>query len=109
MDRDDLIDAGTQAICEMYVPTATADEEVRWEVGVVVDAVEPVIRADERERNTPLDITAYRAALLAGLRAKVEALPERGISMTWDHPEGCALVWRDEVLALLDGTTDEPS
>jgi len=66
------------------------------------------VRADEVERRFGwVSREDARAWFLADLRAKVGALPERGISMTWDHPEGLALVRRAEVLALLDGGSDD--
>jgi acetolactate synthase small subunit len=69
------------------------------------------VRADEREKNTPLDIAAFRAkiveagqesieAALADLRAKVEALEEHIVE------RGDLYVRRDDVLALFDGGTE---
>jgi hypothetical protein len=94
-DRDELIEAGWQAWLKA--------DSIHSGVEAVIDAVEPPIRADERER---LDIFAARAVsaerqVLTDLRAKVEALHRCVI-------DGEPHVRRGDVLALFkDGASDE--
>jgi hypothetical protein len=75
--RDELIEAGTQAVCAWDPDYDPADEDTRAAVGVVIDAVAPMIRTDERVGMGPLwrgGVAEVQAATLADLRAKVEAL-----------------------------------
>lgn len=79
-------------------------------IEAVIDAVEPLIRADERrkvgtEANTVVRAKDERIADLledwADLRAQVLAL---------EPPSGRGpLVWLDDVLALIDGSHDDPA
>lgn len=73
--REDAIEAVKDVARRKWAPRMTG--LVTWEAAAVVDAVDPIIRADERER----------------LRAQVEAL--WGRSSEWDDAI-------EAVLALLD-------
>jgi hypothetical protein len=93
--RDELIDVGVRALAEYQ-----GDEVSEIDVVAVLDAVEPLIRADEKERMREHYVALLKTitdAGLAGLRAKVEALA--GVHEVW--------LYRDDVLALLDGSNDE--
>jgi len=80
-----------------------------WEGGDCFDCrLIAKVRADERERNREADgVAAYLAVekALIDLRASVEALTARGVVYPYDLdslvPE--TLVYRTDVLALLDG------
>lgn len=97
--RDDLVEAGAHAICEQYVPSTVIDDDMRKDIGVVVDAVEPFIRADEREsvKAEYVPVLMEHLRILADLRAKVEALPQVGSYY------GRPVVPLADVLDLLDG------
>jgi hypothetical protein len=116
--RDELIDAGAKAICEQYEPVANSDERLRRDVGIVLDAVEPLIRADERRHMSAL-VDRYSNRLdaadqtLIDLRAKVEALLEQtprrrmaALTYSTGRVDGRRKAL-DDVLALLDGTADD--
>ena len=97
MNRKELVAAGARALAAEGVDTAAglACDGLAW---VVLDAVEPIIRAEViRENNEvlPATISAEVSVVLADLRAKVEGLPPHG-------PGESMFVWRDDVLALLD-------
>lgn len=89
MTRDQLVQAGVQAILNRYRPVPDADEQLREAVGVVVDTIGPLIRADEREH------------VGADLRAQVAALLDPDTS-GWAYQDAVI-----DVLALLDGATDD--
>jgi len=65
------------------------------------------VRADEREFLAP-EVPMARDDLRNELRAKVEALPTRGIGarVVDDELETFGLVERNEVLALFDGSSN---
>jgi hypothetical protein len=92
--REQAIEAGARAYSE-WLDTGNPDIKDRpWDEKVaaaVFDAVEPIIRADERAE-TIREEMALRRRVLLNLRAKVEELPA----------EGNGLIWRKQVLALLD-------
>jgi hypothetical protein len=97
-NRDRLVDAGAQALVDdrypRYPEAVPPSSFHRNIAAVVVDAVEPLIRADERARL--LDHLDIRREALADLRAQVEALiTPQGVG-SWNS----AL---EAVLALLDG------
>jgi hypothetical protein len=77
-DRDALIEAGTQAVCDWDPDYDPADADTRAAVGVVIDAV------------------------MTNLRAQVQTLPTEN-----RYTEGPRFVDLDKVLALLDGGSDE--
>lgn len=96
MTRDELI----EAVAKRRFPGIVKNDGEEWAVVVEMterwlDAVEPVVRADERERHT-----VNNPLLLADLRAKVQALPDY---LRIGHDGVDSLVWRSEVLALIDG------
>lgn len=99
MTHDELVDTGAQAMHFLFVMPGTATN--RGYAAAVVEAVEPLIRAAERDR-----IRARTSDALSGLRAQVEALPP---GVRWDpYQDGNPdVVLRAAVLALLDGTSDE--
>jgi hypothetical protein len=95
MTRDEMIDAVIPALGLSYVrhPGYAQKRAMR-----VLDAVEPLIRADERERTNTVGghrriRDEGRADMMTDLRAKVEALA--GVHDIW--------LYRADVLALLDG------
>jgi len=95
MNRDELIEAGVRVIVKKR-PLTTAEA-----MDAILDAVEPLIRADERER---FDLAVGAVALneeLADLRAKVEALTTEYDSAVDDY------ISRADVLALFDGGSDD--
>jgi len=93
MDRDDLIEAGAQAWAIKTPSEVLAD---------IIDAVEPLIRADERvkwqERYDHILSAAVaktaRQEAYADLHSKVEALTDTRFGNDW--------IRRADVLALLD-------
>jgi hypothetical protein len=97
--RDDLIQAATVAMAEVTNP-----KSFRALAEQAVDAVEPLIRADERE---PILAHARDAVaeVLADLRVKVEALP--GMNLSPMNGRTVRLVDLDDVLSLIDGGSDE--
>ena len=94
-DRDELIDAGARALDAKWGDVSIP--LVRDEAATVIDAVEPIIRADERSYSRTA-AAAWRE--LADLRDKVEALPQ------YPGTTGTNAVWRSDVLALLGGDDD---
>lgn len=64
------------------------------EIRSIIAIVEPMLRADERERGTPLDIAAYRTAL----RTKIVS----GIPV-YEDAAGTLVVSLKDVLAVFDG------
>jgi hypothetical protein len=105
MNRDDLIEAGAQAICAQYTPAAVPEDRLREDVGVVVDAVEPLIRADVRELGAALN-----AALLRDLRTRLSV----GVAALQTYPPvlfsgNARVAWVEacaEVLNLIDESRD---
>lgn len=71
--------------------------------GAVLDAFDPLIRADEAVKVLGTDYAWVIRMALGDLRAQVEALPGRGLEVPYDTGAPHTMVWRDEVLALLDG------
>lgn len=96
MTREELIEAVIPALGLSYVRhPGYAQGRARR----VIDAVEPLIRADEREFLAP-EVPMARDDLRNELRAKVEALPgSPNSALDW--------VLRVDVLALLDGDTND--
>ena len=93
MIRDDLVEAGAAVW-----PKGTTTQ--RDAVALIIDVVEPLIRADERATiKYEMGVLQWEGLRLrqerADLRARVEAL----------HPDW--LGTPDDVLALLDGQTDD--
>ena len=110
MTRDDLI----RALGERY-PTIGDREDMSLEAHAdwLIATWEPLIRADEREQYDRAMFSDYHRdwdAKMADLRAKVEALPIILYPIpnkTHGAVTGHA-VDLDEVLALLDGGSDDP-
>jgi hypothetical protein len=105
--RDDLIEAGAQAITRTFGSPGGS----RHAAEVVLDAVEPLIRADEQKQYDLAMFSQYRRdrdAEMADLRAKVEALRDTAIEMRDLNPD-VYLIWQqdadvlNDVLALIDG------
>jgi hypothetical protein len=115
MNRDELVEVGAQAIAAQYVPTADIEDRLREDVGVVVDAVEPLIRADEQDQmlsrmGVPGGI---RNLVLADLRANVEALRDKWRRSVERDPDGKLSGYDrahvgalNDVLDLIDGGSD---
>jgi hypothetical protein len=99
VNRDELIEVASQAVAEDantgHVRT------LGQEVEVILDMVEPLIRADEREavKAEYVPVLMEHLRILADLRAKVEALP--GLALA--GPGLTPYIHRYDVLALLDG------
>ena len=91
-DRDELIEIAWQAWLKA--------EDIHGGVVAVIDAVEQPIRADEREKVTPVFVSSAPVIkAMSDLRARVEAL--NGI-LTAKFDDGQdVLLWRSEVIALL--------
>jgi len=99
--RDELIEAGTQAMVFAGMNYGKPIDERMAEA--CVDMVEPLIRADEREREHVVSLLiSQKMKWEADLRAKVEALlperPQPQYLSGWD----AALA---DVLALIDGSS----
>jgi len=101
MTRDELIEAGAQAL-----RTAFTDYKPDYaDVGVVVDAVEPLVRASERELGATLN-----AALLRDLRTRLSV----GVAALQTYPPvlfsgNARVAWVEacaEVLNLIDESRD---
>ena len=107
MTRDELIEAGAQAVKDRYYGTvadALTAGLIRQEVATTVDAVEPLIRADEGKRNAIAEVERAWAER-ADLRANVEAL---AVFVTTNNLLGTTRYVRlGDVLALIDGSSDE--
>ena len=97
MTREELIQVGVDAL-PLRVWRELMMEDV---VEYVLDAVEPLIRADERKAASAPAIMSYMDGAVDeyrdDLRAKVEAM---------DQSAGLNRVWRSKVLAMLGGSTD---
>ena len=108
-DRDELIDAGARALDAKWGDVSIP--LVRDEAATVIDAVEPIIRADERWERLERIIEAGRVAeatrreTRTDLRDKVEAL--NGILTAKFDGGQDVLLWRSEVIALLKEEDDE--
>lgn len=94
--RDELIEVAWLA----YDKARSVDDGI----ADAIDVVEPLIRADERERTNTVGGHRQireegRADMCNDLRAKVEALPGAPAS-------GSGWIARDDVLALLDGGSE---
>jgi hypothetical protein len=106
MTGEELLAAAMEAAQNVPNPSRPifdADDEAQ--VAAVITAVEPLIRADERERTNTVGGHRQirdegRADMCADLRAKVEALPGAPAS-------GSGWIARADVLALLDGDSDD--
>lgn len=114
MTRDELKNTAYAELTEQgYLPTSKIDRVAA--VDVVVDVVEPLIRADERDTVTSVAAEMMNEAW-TNLRAKVAALPGAYIAAgVWENPpvthdidnwDGKPVVLRADVLALLDGGSD---
>jgi hypothetical protein len=86
MTRDELIEAGYAVLDD-----ALNRGDPGPLMGLVIDALEPLIRADERAREA-----ARLSPVRPDLRAKVEALP------MWSRLAQDDVILRADVLALLD-------
>jgi hypothetical protein len=87
VNRDELLDA-----------VKRLDPLLVWTPLTIIDAVEPLIRADEREHINNLMYAIAEQKTLDDLRAKVEALPRWRMDDTL-----VAVLAYEDVLALLDG------
>ncbi len=89
--RDQAIEAGARASALWHRGETITDSDDLALVELVVDAVEPIIRADERERDV-LRGVSWKVALRDNeaevrerLRAQVEALRIRNRTADWDY------------------------
>jgi hypothetical protein len=121
VNRDQLIEAGARAFCRNR--NTNEDAWVAWasDMGAFLDAIEPLIRADERaligvykgldmsqieariKANGERIRDAAQAAVLVDLRAKVEALPRWSPEGQTGDPHFRDWVPIKTVLALIDG------
>jgi hypothetical protein len=107
MVHDELVEAGASAMPK----TLSRRARETWTV-IVLDAVEPLIRADEGKRNAIAEVERAWAER-ADLRAKVEALRMDAVAAS-GHAEGDAEIYAaiggvamaDDVLALIGGSSD---
>jgi hypothetical protein len=99
--RDELIEAGADALSDTW--TDGGDGTNQELAAAVLDAVERLIRADERAKWLAYDEVVTRDAW-SELHAKVSALPE-GAERRWNGDD--ALIWRSDVLDLIDGGSDD--
>lgn len=100
MTHDELVDVGTRAMYYLFERPGTATN--REYAAAVVEAVEPLIRADEQERHGN-NCGGMWDEWTHDLHAQVKAMgfPQDVLMHTADlHSEW--LEWRDEVLALLE-------
>jgi hypothetical protein len=108
MSADDTraraIEAGARALRD-WMGYRVATESLRRKVAAVVDAVEPIIRADERAE-TIREEMALRRRVLLNLRAQVEALPSTSLVSAVEVWNGEYVVRLRDVLALLDGESN---
>jgi len=95
MTRDELVEVGSQALPRYGAKVHPLDIAAD-----VIDAVEPLICADERNAAWQEGYLAGQADTLADLRAKVEELRARPIASFDGYTGRDAL---DQVLVLLDG------
>jgi hypothetical protein len=107
MTRDELIAVAIDAAQNTpWTQRPTFDEDDEANVVAAVNAVEPLIRADEREKVKAeyVPVLMEHLRILADLRARVEALRP---GVRWDPYQGGNpdVVLRADVLALLDGAT----
>jgi hypothetical protein len=99
MNRDEFRAALHSAVWNSPSVASTHGEAI----DALIDAVAPIIRADERERNREVDgVAAYLAVenALIDLRAKVEDLDCQQLGK---HE----YVIRDDVLELIDGGSND--
>jgi hypothetical protein len=102
VNREELIEAGAQAMHDTFHRGAVTNREY---AAALLDAVEPLIRADERERTNTVGGHRQirdegRADMCADLRARVEAL-------RWPDLTKAHVAWNealDAVLTLIDGS-----
>jgi hypothetical protein len=126
VNRDELIEAGAQAIYgePEQGPSLVAEqmrEGCRTLAEDVIDVVEPLIRADERERVSAIADLSFLDALTtreelenlrADLRAKVEALHAENEAYKQTRPTEEWALWAAisdayrRALALIDGSSD---
>jgi len=108
-DWDDL-EPWEQLAAKLADAGPTEERAREWVLEVMAAA-----RADERDKVGEMGIRAARkgAAIAvlewkADLRARIQALPERGLEIPHDDDTGKGhdMLWRDDVLALLDGGSD---
>lgn len=110
MTRDELIEAGAQAVKDRYYGTvadALTAGLIRQDVATAVDAVEPLIRAEYEGDIKAWEETMrrYVNGVLADLRAKVEAMD---VFVTTNNLLGTTRYVRlGDVLDLIDGSSDE--
>jgi hypothetical protein len=107
-DRDKLVEAGVKALMEGGLDLYDAAlDQFPHNVSLVIDAVEPLIRADEQERHGN-NCRGMWEEWLGDLRAKVEALAEKASVRELSDPNAYARrVAYDAVLALLEEDSDE--
>jgi len=72
MLRSELVDAVVEMLND--APGVLVEDDMRTWIMEVLDTAEPLIRQDERERNTPLDIAALIARVRESERELGEAL-----------------------------------
>ena len=108
MSDHEMKNAAYAALTEQgYLPTSKTDRMAV--VSVVVDAVESLIRADEREYGAHtrqegwLNTESHRKVVLAELRNKVESLLSHHPTELVDYQWNLAI---NTVLDLLDGDDD---
>jgi hypothetical protein len=107
MTRDELVEAGVEVILVPNAPDYLVDD-FRSVVTRILDAVEPLIRADEMEA-TAADIIGRSRQSRQQLRAKVEALRDEAMDHARNGDQtATAIIAYQTVLALLDGSSDGP-
>ena len=107
MTRHDLIEAGAMSLRTMPddLPPMDRTTHARFIAASVINAVEPLIRTEERDIATSVAAEMMNEAWFA-LRAKVEESREAFLRVTHtpaDHP--MARLY-DEFLDLIDGRTE---
>lgn len=99
MTHDELVEVGAQALSaslQLRQVSGTKWPIAHTSAGIVIDAVESLIRADERERHT-----VNNPLLLADIRAQVRALDHPDYCTSWAADMPCICPIRD-VLVILD-------
>lgn len=109
MTRDELVEAGAQAILTQYEPVAEPDLQLQRDVGTVVDAVEPmIIAAEQEDADRRVDRVILRnAERWTRLRAEVQRLHEEPYPHIFygGEPTGWQVAL-NKVLILMDGDND---
>jgi hypothetical protein len=100
VDKKELIKAGKDALLRDGLDGWGA-MGARQMAERVVEAIEPLIRADEAERVLGSDYSWVVDLAMTDLLGKVAGLPTRGIELATG--EAHEMVWRREVMNLIEG------